>query len=721
MFLMRLVPGLCLLLLTCVVTAEDFARPAGLEPDIRFWTKIFTKVSSQEALIHDDQRLDIIYERIRLPASGDFRSRRKATGKAVKKYRAILKALAEGKRQNLTQEEQRVLALWGDDIDTELFRRASGRVRTQQGLSDGFQKGLQRSTRWESYIQNSLSEAGVPADLIALPHVESSYNPEARSHVGASGLWQFTRSTGRRFMRIDHVVDERRDPFKSSDAAAALLKYNYSILKSWPLAITAYNHGVAGMRRAVRETGTEDIETIVREYKGRAFGFASRNFYVAFLAARDVMHSANVYFDRIEWDPPENSEAIRLEHYIPADTLAETFGISRKTLMRHNPALLDSVWTGLKYVPKGYDLRLPDDDLLAPAWQLLSAVPPEQRFRRQTPDLEHKIRRGESLSQIAVRYETTVSELMAVNNLKSRHRIRAGQVLNLPYKGTAGQAPISAGTRSYKVRAGDTLSVIAQRSGVPKKDLIAMNDLPSGDQIYVGQILNLVAESPPVSAAAQPAETPPAESLTAVVTAAADTAQAESAPAEMNTEEEPVAAETAQEIIATDVAVSAEQGADTAMLADPSDYLVAADGSIEIQAEETLGHFASWLNIRTQKLRDMNGYTFGTPAVIGRHLKLDFTRVTPEQFTAKRVDYHRELQETFFTRYRIADTTVHEFKRGDSLFVLSVRKYKVPVWLLRQYNPDLDLDRIRPGTRIIIPQIERVERDSESTASVAEA
>ena len=87
-----------------------------------------------------------------------------------------------------------------------------------------------------------------------------------------------------------------------------------------------------------------------------------------------------------------------------------------------------------------------------------------------------------------------------------------------------------------------------------------------------------------------------------------------------------------------------------------------SDGMIEIQAEETLGHYASWLNIRTQKLRDLNGYDFRKPVVIGRHLQLDFTRVTPEQFSAKRIAYHRELQESFFARYRIADTKVHEFQ-----------------------------------------------------------
>ena len=124
-------------------------------------------------------------------------------------------------------------------------------MRFQQGLADRFHAGLVRSGQWRDHIQKSLRAAGVPEELAALPHVESSFDPNARSFVGAAGLWQFTGDTGRRFMQIDQAVDERRDPYESSDAAARLLKYNYSMLNTWPLAITAYNHGTAGMRRAV--------------------------------------------------------------------------------------------------------------------------------------------------------------------------------------------------------------------------------------------------------------------------------------------------------------------------------------------------------------------------------------------------------------------------------------------------------------------------------------
>ena len=149
-------------------------------------------------------------------------------------------------------------------------------------------------------------------------------------------------------------------------------------------------------------------------------------------------------------------------------------------------------------------------------------------------------------------------------------------------------------------------------------------------------------------------------------------------------------------------------GADTALLADPSDYLVAADGTIEIQATETLGHYADWLGVKTQRLRDLNGYSFSRPVVIGQRLQFQFGRIDAEAFAALRITYHRELQETFFARYRIVDTTVHNLRSGESLYVLSLRRYKVPVWLLRQYNPDLDINRLRPGTPITFPNIQRV-------------
>ena len=170
---------------------------------------------------------------------------------------------------------------------------------------------------------------------------------------------------------------------------------------------------------------------------------------------------------------------------------------------------------------------------------------------------------------------------------------------------------------------------------------------------------------------------------------------------------------------ATDEEASTPDG--DALLADPSDYLVAADGSIEVQAAETLGHYADWLEVRTQRLRDLNGYAFRQPLVIGERLRLDLGRVDAAGFAARRIAHHRELQAGFFARYRVADTTVHKLRRGESVWVLTTQRYQVPVWLLRQYNPDLDLDRVRPGDPLVFPQLEPVENAPRSRDVLADA
>lgn len=756
MIMRRCTTGLLAILVSLPLAADTLLRPPGLEPEIAFWRSVFAEVTSEQALVHDNRFLSVIYETVDLPKDVSPRQRRRIADRIRKKYEAILANLAAGKRDGLTTDQKRVLALWPEDVTGAELRAAGKRIRFQQGLADRFRAGLVRSGRWEAHIRASLDARGVPLELASLPHVESSYNPGARSHVGASGLWQFTRGTGRRFMQIDHVVDERRDPYASSEAAAALLQYNYSILKSWPLAITAYNHGVAGMRRAVRQTGTDDIEVIIRKYNGRAFGFASRNFYVAFLAANEVAENAEQYFGVVRKDKPTPQAVIRMEDYVAADVLAETLGVSPATLREHNPALLRSVWTGMKYVPRGFDVRVPADEIDAAPGQLLAAIPADARFARQTPDLEHRVERGDSLSVIAARYDTTVSELMAINNLRSRHRIRVGQVINLPYK--AGPTVISVAADTYVVRSGDTISEIARRAGVSQRELLAMNTLASGNRIYPGQelIIRVDAESDSapaeaavtvVAAAPAPAAQPvPVPIVAEETTVAASGPVAEPADVEPADVEpagvEPVDVEPAPEIEreseatltlvesgADDVVTAAagQEGAmasigvDNASLADPSDYLVADDDTIEIQAEETLGHYADWLGIRTQRLRDANGYAFRRPVVIGHRLKLVFEDVDRDQFAASRIAYHRELQETFFARHRIVDTTVHDLRRGESLFVLSLRRYKVPVWLLRQYNPDLDIDRIRPGTKVVFPRVERASEPDGTVAAVAHA
>jgi len=649
--------------------AATLPQPAGLQTEVDFWRLVFAEVTSDEVLVHDNRHLDVVYEKVWLPAAAGARERRQRSAELQRKYRSILQALAGGRRNGLTAEQRRVLNLWPDDVSNDELRQAAGRLRLQRGLADGFYQGLVRSGRWRGYIRDSLAREGVPESLAALPHVESSFNPAARSHVGAAGLWQFTRPTGRRFMQIDHVVDERLDPYRSSEAAARLLSYNYSILDDWPLAITAYNHGVAGMRRAVRRLGTKDIEAIVRNYSGRSFGFASRNFYVAFLAARDVELNAEDYFGPLKIVAPQRQHVVVMPDYVPVAALERTLGISRDVLRENNPALKPPVWKGTKYVPRGYALRLPADGNLRAPDRVLAGLPGNLRFAEQTPDLWHKVERGDSLSVIAARYRTSVSDLVALNGLANRHRIRAGQRLRLPYDGPQPSGPVAVDADGrYTVRRGDTLSEIARRAGVSESRLLAVNTITDRDRIYPGQQLIV-----------------------------ADSALAEGGEPATSGDDAP------------------------GLLADPADYTVGPDGSIEVQAAETLGHFAEWLGVSTGKLRELNGYDLRQPVVIGHRLRLDFSRTDIDSFTAQRTAYHRELQESFFSHYRITQTMAHRMKRGESVWVLARRRYKVPVWLLRQYNPDLDLNRVRSGMKIVFPRVAPLSAGDDNPEQVADA
>jgi len=384
--------------LSCLISGAQaaplFERPAGLEQDVDFWRRVFTEIDTHQAFLHDSRHLGVIYEVVQVPENATQSIRRRIADLARERFKKSLQRIVKSNRASLDIADQRVLDLWPEDITNAELKEAAKRIRFQGGLADRFLEGLQRSGAWKPHINTELARYGVPLELAVLPHVESSFNPEARSHVGASGLWQFTRLTGKRFMQVDHVVDERRDPFLSSTAAAKLLADNYSKLESWSLAITAYNHGVGGMKRAVKKIGSADISRINKEYEGRSFGFASRNFYVAFLAALEVEQSARKYFGDFETNTPETLLVVHLQNYVPVATLIDALNISADVLKQYNPALLDSIWQGNKYVPKGYALRIPSSVVANEEQQIFAVIPKTQQYARQLPDRYHKVRRG---------------------------------------------------------------------------------------------------------------------------------------------------------------------------------------------------------------------------------------------------------------------------------------------------------------------------------------
>ncbi|MDH3746624.1 MAG: LysM peptidoglycan-binding domain-containing protein [Gammaproteobacteria bacterium] len=614
-----------------VALAETFPQPPELKPDIDFWVSIFTRYDSNEGVLHDNRNLGVVYERLDMPSTLSRKARQRGITEHRKALQAVLRVLASGKRDELSAEEARLLALWPPDVSNATLKAAVNRIRYQQGLSDRFRQGLARSGRWRTFIETEFSALGVPVELAALPHVESSYNPAARSHVGASGIWQFTRSTGRRYMRVDHVLDERNDPYEATRGAGRLLAYNHSITGNWPMAITAYNHGLAGVRRAMRKYGDTAYVDILRKYNGRTFGFASRNFYVAFLAAMTVDQNAETYFPGVTTESALNYDLAELGGYIPASDISRALGMTPTELAKHNPALQPTVWQGSKLLPKGFGVRVPAQSLSKPLAELLAGLPSDLWASKQLPDMFHTVVRGDTLSQIAEAYDTRISTLVALNNLGSRHRIRAGQRLRLP---AAGPAPAAAAP--VTVAAAIEVPVVASVTEAATEKAV-------------------IEEITPAAMASEP--------------------------------------------------VTTVEALRTALLSDPSDYSVTSDLTIEVQPLETLGHYADWLGIRTQRLRDINGLAFRTPVAVGQRIKLEFPEVDMGTFESRRVDYHRNQQDHYFREHVIAGASEHVIRRGESIWILSLRVYKVPIWLFRQYNPELDLHNVRPGMIVRFPTL----------------
>jgi len=383
----RLAAVLCtvLLLLSGLASAapSDIPRPPALERDVQFWIRVYSQVTTHEGLLHDEHNLGVVYQTLQFEPDIAPSERREQIDAQREHYRAILRSLADGSAAADDAEANRVRALFGNEASPARFVLAATEVRFQLGQSDRFREGLARSGLWGAHIGDVLSAAGLPPEIAALPHVESSFDPAAYSKVGAAGLWQFMRSTGRRFLRIDDAVDERMDPYRATEAAAQLLDFNYRLLGSWPLALTAYNHGAAGMRRARDAMQTDDIVAIVRSYSSPSFGFASRNFYVSFLAALEIDRHPERYFGAIDRRNPTRLPEVAVPAYVPVAALERVLKVERTRLQQVNPALLPTVWRGQRLVPEGYRLRLPAEVSAITTEQLAARLAPNEKFVAQ--------------------------------------------------------------------------------------------------------------------------------------------------------------------------------------------------------------------------------------------------------------------------------------------------------------------------------------------------
>jgi len=580
----------------------------GLEKQVNFWKKIYTQYTTDQAVIHDTKNLDIIYEVIDFKkVFGDVKitekMKRRLTKKIKKRYRNIVSGLAKEDPDNLKGDAKRVYELVKRD-----FRKAARNIRAQIGQRDRFEEGLRLSGLYADKMKEIFREFNLPEELTVLPHVESSFQFNAYSKFGAAGIWQFTRSTGRLFMRINYEVDERRDPILSSAAAAKLLKMNYKALGNWPLAVTAYNHGLSGMKRARRQVGSDKIVDVINGYNSYIFGFASENFYAEFLAALEIVKNYKKYFGDIDFKDPIQYDIFAIPDYITISAITKYFNISKEEIAFLNPALRRPVLSSQKLIPKGFKLHIPRGEGNK-ASRLYARIPKEEKHKNQKRTEWYSVRRGDTLIKIARRFDTSVASLEGLNRIANSGYIFSGQVLRIPYEIKSGR---------HKVSGPKLISNVVKKD--TGKDTVS-SFLSSKKEEYGGHV----------------------------------------------------------------------------------DKKKGGIGLIEVEHDETLGHYADWLKLPTQTVRDLNGLRYGQHIKIGQKIKLSFVKVTPEEFKEKRREHYKGIEEDFFSKYFVENTIITTVGAGQTVWNLCREIYDIPYWLLKKYNQDKNLLKLARGESLVIP------------------
>ena len=507
------------------VPSDDalFPHLAVIEPNYQFWTKVFSQYSEYQSVIHSAEYPDRVFEVLdfRDQAAIDGVRARGMQSAAEKREEARLEKLlkqVEKKRhhpEQLNDDERRVYNLYAGIDDDRRFRKAAEDVRAQRGLKERTQRALETSGKYLPEMETVFAREGLPTRLTRLPLVESSFNEEAYSKVGAAGIWQFMPSSARIYMRLNEVVDDRADPWFSTQAAAEHLKDDYEALHDWPLAVTAYNHGRGGLARGLEQVRGNSLSDLIERYHNKHFGFASRNFYAEFLAASEVERDHAKHFGNLQRKDPVRFDQVQTsEYYIPYQTLLRLSGTDEETFRRLNPAYRPDVIDGKLYVPPGNTLRLPPGQ--AEAFRVaLGTLSSSERYEQQKLYyIQHKIQKGDTLARIAKKYHVTLASLKSANPTLSKH-LRRGSVVRIPPHDGGGdfttavaslkpipkasakssakaiavstEAKTAKSYRTHKVRSGQTLSHIAKQYRVSIEAIRKLNGLTEASLLHPGQ------------------------------------------------------------------------------------------------------------------------------------------------------------------------------------------------------------------------------------------
>jgi len=359
--------------------SPEFRIESQLKPRVGFWFDVYTVYDSNHRLIHHTDFPWLVFkildhsELMSRPARFKWMNQMKSdelAKKEIAQFRGLLQGLKNKiKHKNLSdvlfslnEEEKKTVQL----LQTipgpfkKNLARAISNVRMQTGQKNFYKRGLLVSRDYMKTMESLFLERRLPIELARLPMVESSFNHLATSKVGAAGLWQFMSGTGKKFLTINNNIDERRSPFKSTEAATYLLKENYLLFQNWSLALTAYNHGPGGVRKAVRKAGTKDLAEIVRVYETKNFNFASQNFYSEFLGALYAEKYANEIFGDLELPEPRQFERVILSLGLRPKVILDWLDLSGTEFIKMNPDLKKALQTNIT-LPKGFDIYLAPD------------------------------------------------------------------------------------------------------------------------------------------------------------------------------------------------------------------------------------------------------------------------------------------------------------------------------------------------------------------------
>lgn len=401
-------------------SAYSFPRVKVLEPNVAFWKRVYAVWSVNDIAFHDDQDFRILYTVKRVPARGkriDGKTRRQA----IKETKAeILAALATlDKKQPKSAEglsglEKEIFENLKDVKRADKYRRTS-HLRAQNGLRERFRQGYIRAGEFEPEVRAYLKKAGLPEEIVALAYVESLMTVRAVSHAGAQGIWQFMPATGREYMQVHSVLDERHDPVLATIAAAKYLNTARKRVGPWPVAITSYNYGRSGVRRLIKQAGSDDLGVILQKAKSPRFQIAARNYYASFLAVADVLKAPQKYFPGAKQRPPWKYDIVRLPFPMTAKQIVANSSLTKAQLTKLNPALTKKARDGKAVLPMGMALRVPKGKKKTITAGLLSTSKDERVAALSTVGKRHRANGKDTIQKIAKRYKVPAQQVADLN------------------------------------------------------------------------------------------------------------------------------------------------------------------------------------------------------------------------------------------------------------------------------------------------------------------